>query len=210
MSICPYCALLAPQWKPNLRSTSVQVMNTWPLGYSITRLESQNRKFAPILIITGPKNDIFLYANKLGLSIRDSEILKNDSDSSLESLIMTRVESFCEQRDSSHWLDSRYHCHKVTIVFSLFFANCANATTRNSLSFYTTKLCTINWSLNRLSSAKLVQYNDVSRSAIWCQGQWHIEKIFTTIMWKHSRFSSRELTQPKHRSIRQLVGPSMN
>jgi len=103
VSICPYCALLAPQWKPNLRSTSVQVMNTWPLGYSITRLESQNRKFAPILIITGPKNDIFLYANKLGLSIRDSEILKNDSDSSLESLIMTRVESFCEQRDSSHW-----------------------------------------------------------------------------------------------------------
>jgi len=65
VSIGLYCALLAPQWKANFRSTSVQVMNTWPLiGYSITRLESQNRKFAPILIVT-------------------------------------RVESFCEKRDSS-------------------------------------------------------------------------------------------------------------
>jgi len=53
---------------------------------------------------------------------------KNDSDSSLESLIVTRVESFCEKRDSSRiespsfstwlessqshqksWLESRYH-----------------------------------------------------------------------------------------------------
>ena len=71
-----YCTLLAPQWKANLRSTSVQVMNTWPLGYSITRLESRNRKFAAIWIITGPKNDHFFVCKKLGLLIRGSEILQ--------------------------------------------------------------------------------------------------------------------------------------
>ena len=91
------------------------------LGYSITRLESQNRKFAPIFITTGPKNDHFF-------------VCKNDSDSSLGSLIVTWVESFCKKRDSSriespsfstwlessqshqkswlessYWLESRYH-----------------------------------------------------------------------------------------------------
>jgi len=90
-----YCTLLVPQWKANLRSTSVQVMNTWPLGYSITRLESQNRKFAAILIITGPKNDYFFVCKKLGLLIqRLWDFAK---------MTLTRV--------SSHWLwlDSSHH-----------------------------------------------------------------------------------------------------
>jgi len=112
VSIGLYCVLLAAQWKSYLRSTSVQVMNTWHLEYGITRLQSQYRNFAPILIITGPKNDHFLYANKLGLSIRGSEILQKWLW--LEWLIVTRVESFCHKRDSSRfespsfstWLDS--------------------------------------------------------------------------------------------------------
>jgi len=88
VSIGLYCALLAPQWKVNLRSTSVQVMNTWPLGYSITRLERQNRKFAPILIITGPKNDHFFVCKQTGLvSQRLWDFAK---------MTLTRV--------SSHWL----------------------------------------------------------------------------------------------------------
>ena len=66
VSIGPYCALLALQWEANLSSTYVQVMNTWPLWYSITRLESQNRKFAPILIITGPKNDNLFVCKQTG------------------------------------------------------------------------------------------------------------------------------------------------
>ena len=99
VSICLHCALLAPQWKANLRSTSVQAMNTWPLGYSITRLESQNRKFAPILIITGPKNDNFFVCKQTGFV--NQRLWDFEKWLWLESLIMTRVESFCEKRDSS-------------------------------------------------------------------------------------------------------------
>ena len=40
------------QWKKNLRSTSVQVGNIRSLKCSIAWLDSQNKKFAPILIIT--------------------------------------------------------------------------------------------------------------------------------------------------------------
>ena len=77
-----------PQLKENLRSTSVQVMNTWPLGYSMTRRESQNRKFAPILIITGPKNDHFFVCKQTGF------VNQRLWDS--PKMILTRV--------SSHWL----------------------------------------------------------------------------------------------------------
>jgi len=57
---------------------------------------------------------ISLHVNELGLSIKNSEIFKNDSDASYESLTVTRVEPFCEKRDSSRgeslffstWLDS--------------------------------------------------------------------------------------------------------
>ena len=93
---------------------------------------------------------ISLYANKLGLSIRGSEILQKwlwlesrviDCDSS-------RVESFCEKRDSSRvtifrnvtrvesespkivtrvdssqWLESRYHCQSCDTVSNVFWGN---------------------------------------------------------------------------------------
>jgi len=100
-----YCTLLAPQWTANLRSTSVHVMNTWPLGYSITRLESQNRIFAAILIITGPKNYHFFVCKKLGLLIqRLWDFAK---------MTLTRISSHWLWLDSSHsvktWLDSSHH-----------------------------------------------------------------------------------------------------
>jgi len=123
-----------PQLKENLRSASVQVMNTWPLGYSMTRRESQNRKFAPILIITGPKWSFLCMQTSWVCQSEALRFSKNDSDSSLESLIVSRVESshsvknvtrgespffstWLESRqshqkswlESSHWLESRYH-----------------------------------------------------------------------------------------------------
>ena len=75
---------------------------------------------------------------------------KNDSGSSLESLTVTRVESFCEKRDSSrvtiflnvtrvrvtknrdsrssHWLESRYHCDLVPKAkFTMWVKICATA-----------------------------------------------------------------------------------
>jgi len=112
VSIGLYCALLALQRKANLRSTSVKVMNTLPLGYSMTRLENQNRKFAPILIITGPKMIISLYANKLGLSIRGSEILQKWLWLESRVIIVTRVKSSHSVKnvtrvESSHHLSQR-------------------------------------------------------------------------------------------------------
>ena len=70
-----YCALLIPQWKQSVRSTSTQGGETWSLKCSISQLHNQNRKFVPILIITEAINVISLCANELGLSIRNSMIL---------------------------------------------------------------------------------------------------------------------------------------
>ena len=97
------------------------------LGYSITRLESQNRKFAPILIITGPKNDHFCVCKQTGFvdqRLSDFAKMTLTRVSShwlwLESirvtifLNVTRVESespkIVTRFNSSHWLESRYHC----------------------------------------------------------------------------------------------------
>jgi len=102
VSIGLYCALLANQLKANLRSTSVQVMNTWPLGYSITRLESQNRKLAPILIITGPKNDHFFVCEQTGFV--DQKLWD------IAKMTLTRVSSYWL------WLESSHSVKKVTRV----------------------------------------------------------------------------------------------
>ena len=129
VSIGLYCALLASQWNANLRSTSVQLMNTWPLGYSITRLENQNTKFAPILIITGPKSDQFFCMQTNWVCWSEAlRFCKNDSESSHSVKNVTRVElpsfstwlesSQSHQKswvESSHWLESRYHWTRVTI-----------------------------------------------------------------------------------------------
>jgi len=134
VTIGRYCALLDPQWKVNLRSTSVQVMNTWHLGYSITRLESQNRNLRQFWSLLDQKMIISLYAKKLGLLIRGSEILQkwlwlecriiDCASSGVEPFCknVTRVESpsfstllessQSHQKswlESSHRLESRYH-----------------------------------------------------------------------------------------------------
>jgi len=138
VSIGLYCALLAPQWKANLGSTSVQVMNTWLLGYSITRLESQNRKFAPILIITAPKNGHFFVCKQTGFvdqrlwGFAKMTLTRVSShwlwlESSRVILWKTWLESShhlfqrdsirvrgTKNRDSSHWLESRYHWYRLT------------------------------------------------------------------------------------------------
>jgi len=133
VSVGLYCALLASQWKTNLRSTSVQLMNTWPLGYSITRLESQNRKFAPILIITGPKSDHFFVCKQTGfvdqrlwdfakmtLTRVSSHWLWLESSHSVKNVTRVELNHHLSQRDSSrvrvtknressHWIQSRYY-----------------------------------------------------------------------------------------------------
>ena len=130
-----YCVLLTPQWKQILRSTSMQVKETWSLKYSIVRLDMLNRKFPRILIITEAQMLIFFVWTKWVCPPRTRRFCENDSDSSFESLTVTRVESFCEKRDlsrvtfflnvtrieseltkiatwvdSRHWLESPYHC----------------------------------------------------------------------------------------------------
>ena len=70
---------------------------------SITRLESQNRKFPPILIITGPKNDHFFVCKQTRFVDQGSEILQTWLwlEYRVIDCGLSRVESFCEKRDSS-------------------------------------------------------------------------------------------------------------
>jgi len=99
-----YCALLTPQWKQSLRSSSMQGEETWSLKCSIARLDRLNRKFPPILIITEAKNVYFFVCKRTGFfhqELRD-----------FVKITLIRVESFREKRDSSRvtifstWLES--------------------------------------------------------------------------------------------------------
>ena len=62
---------------------------------------TQNRKFAPISIITEAKKLIFCVQTNWVCQSDAWKVCKDDSDSSHESLLETRVESFGEKRDSS-------------------------------------------------------------------------------------------------------------
>jgi len=135
--LCPS----GPQWKANLRSTSVQVKNTWPLGYSITRLRVKTENLHQFWSLIDQKWSFLCMQTNWVCRSEPLRFCKNDSESSLESLIVTRVESFCEKHDSrrvespsfstwlessqshqkswlesSHWLESRYHCRKLTAM----------------------------------------------------------------------------------------------
>jgi len=82
-----YCALLTPQWKQSIRSSSMQAGETWS-KCSIARLYRQNRKFPPIWIITEAKNAYFFVCKRTGFvhqELRD-----------FVKMTLTRV--------SSHWL----------------------------------------------------------------------------------------------------------
>jgi len=61
-----YCALLTPQWKQSLRSSFMQVVETWSLKCSIAQLDKQNRKYTPVLIITEAKNAHFFVCKRTG------------------------------------------------------------------------------------------------------------------------------------------------
>jgi len=55
VSIGLYCALPAPQWKANLRSTYVQVMNTWRQWWSLeTWPRSWDVSRNPFLVVSVP------------------------------------------------------------------------------------------------------------------------------------------------------------
>ena len=84
-----YCALPTPQWKQGLRSSSMHVEEIWSLKCNIARLNRQNRKFPPILIIIEVKNACFFVCKWTGFI--HQEFCKNDSDSSFESLIVSRA-----------------------------------------------------------------------------------------------------------------------
>ena len=100
-----YCALLAPQRKQSLRSTSVRVGDTWSLKCSIARRDSQNRALRQSWLSLKQKAHFFLCK---GICLSEAQrFCKNDSDSSLESLVVIRVESFCEKRASSHQFSQR-------------------------------------------------------------------------------------------------------
>jgi len=60
------------------------------------------------LIITEAKNAHFFNFKKCVCLSGTQRFCKNDSDSSLESLTVIRVESFCEKRDSSRVIDSSH------------------------------------------------------------------------------------------------------
>jgi len=61
-----YCALLTPQWKQSLRSSFMQVWETWSLKRSVARQDRQSRKFPPILIITEAKIAYFFVCKRTG------------------------------------------------------------------------------------------------------------------------------------------------
>jgi len=66
-----YCVLLTPQWQQSLKSPSVHVGDTWCLTCSTVRLDSQNRKFGQILIITEAKNAQFFVWKRTGFVHQD-------------------------------------------------------------------------------------------------------------------------------------------
>ena len=105
-----YCALLIPQWKQSLRSTFTQVGDTWSLKCSIAKLDKQNRKFAPIVIIIEAKHAHFFVCKRTGFAHQElKDIVKItlirviDCDSSRVILWKTWLESnhHFSQRDSS-------------------------------------------------------------------------------------------------------------
>jgi len=123
VSIGLYCALLTFQWKANLGSTSV--MNTWPLGYNNTTWKSKQKICTNFDHYWTKKWSFLCMQTNWVCRSEALRFCKNDSDSSLESLIVTQVESshsvknvtrgessnHLSQRDSSQshqksWLES--------------------------------------------------------------------------------------------------------
>ena len=156
--LCPS----GPTVKANLRSTSVQVMNTSHLGYSITRLESQNRKFAPISIITGPKNDHFFVCKQTGFV--------NQRLWDFANMTLTRV--------SSHWLwlESSHSVKNVTRVESgHHLSQCDSSrvrVTKNRDSSRVESLTRVTLSLMSFISSNLVKSVGIPKLFYFTQRKW--------------------------------------
>jgi len=99
-----------PCWplSESLRSTSVQVGNTWFLKCSTEQLDRQNKIFAPILIITEAKYAHFSVCKRIGFVHQE---LKD-----FVKMTLTQV--------SSHWLwlESSHSVKNVTSVEFPFFS----------------------------------------------------------------------------------------
>jgi len=110
-----YCALPTPQWK----AKSQLLKSIMTLLGGTAKTENLGQYWC---LLKQKKQNLFC-ANELGLLIRCSEILRNYSDSNLESLFVNRVKLFGKKHDSSRftivsqrasshqklWLESRYH-----------------------------------------------------------------------------------------------------
>jgi len=109
-----YYALLTPQWKQSLRSPSTQVGETWSSKCSLARLDRQNRKLPPILIITEAKNAHFFVCKGTGFihqELRDfvkttltrvsSHWVWLESSHSVKNVIRVESSHHFSQRDSS-------------------------------------------------------------------------------------------------------------
>jgi len=98
---------VCPADSPAKEKSQVYLRASWcarSINCSKGRLDRQNRKFAPILVITEAKNAFFFKCTRSGFVYQELRDCRKDSDSS-------RVESFCGKRDSvesSHHFSQRY------------------------------------------------------------------------------------------------------
>jgi len=108
MISCQYIVLCWPLNESKVSGLPLQVGDIWSLKCSAARLDRQNRKFPPILIIAEAKNAHFFVCKRTGFvhqELRD-----------FVKMTLTRV--------SSHWvwLESSHFVKNVTRVESPFFS----------------------------------------------------------------------------------------
>ena len=91
-----YCALLAPQWKAKSQLYLRVRKNTWYIKCFITPVGKQPEQEICTNIVHHRSKKAYFFACKRTVFVNQMawRFCKNDYDSSLESLIVTRVESF--------------------------------------------------------------------------------------------------------------------
>ena len=133
-----------PQWK-KIQVYLCASWGAWSLKCNTERLDRQTDNLRQSWSSLKQKMLISLSAHEVGLSIRNTEFCKNDSDSSLGSLTVTRFESSHSVKkvtrvespffstwlesspshqisllESSHWFELRYHSWKLKTVWATF------------------------------------------------------------------------------------------
>ena len=106
---------MCPADSPAKEKSQVYLRASWcarSINCSKGRLDRQNRKFAPILVITEAKSAFFFKCTRSGFVYQELRDCRKDSDSSLESLTATRVES-------SHSVENVTRSSRVTIFLNV-------------------------------------------------------------------------------------------